>query len=242
MNYAIKDACDVYLLNRTTQKPVLFSDYANSTNLGFSSDSTFARAKGVNKIGFDGGKEGNFTINFEVFDLAWLSILLGAVESKEKIKELKREVLTVNDELKVELAEIPEDGSLAIFTVERDKRTHIEEQEITTDYSVTDKSITFTTLTKDTDVVVYYLLETEKAVRKFVINATDFSENFTLIGKTQIKNEFGEFEFMNLELPNIKPSSEMEITMDADGVTNIAAQFDIFPNENNQMAVISIIN
>ena len=112
MNYAIKDACDVYLLNRTTQKPVLFSDYANSTNLGFSSDSTFARAKGVNKIGFDGGKEGNFTINFEVFDLAWLSILLGAVESKEKIKELKREVLTVNDELKVELAEIPEDGSL----------------------------------------------------------------------------------------------------------------------------------
>lgn len=241
MNYAIKDACDVYLLNRATQKPVLFSDYANSNSLSLSSETTFARAKGVNKIGFDGGKEGNFTMNFEVFDLVWLSILLGAVETKEKINELKREVLTLDDDKNVELSNIPATGSLVIYTVEKDNRTHIAEQVVTEDYAIVDKVITFTTLAKDTKVVVYYLLETAKEVRKFTVKATDFSENYALIGKTQIKNEFGEFEFMNIELPNIKPNADMEITMDADGVTNIAAQFDIFPDENNDMAVISII-
>ena len=53
MQYAIKDACDVFLLNRSNRKPVLYSDYANSTNLAFTSERTFARAKGVNKIAFD---------------------------------------------------------------------------------------------------------------------------------------------------------------------------------------------
>ena len=107
MQYAIKDACDVFLLDRVTRKPRLFSDYANSTNLAFTSDRTFARAKGVNKIAFDSNREGTFNIEFEVFDLAWISILLGASDEKETIGINEREVLKVRALQTIELKEEP---------------------------------------------------------------------------------------------------------------------------------------
>lgn len=241
MQYAIKDACDVFLLERSTRKPRLFSDYANSTNLAFTSDRTFARAKGVNKIAFDSNRQGTFNIEFEVFDLAWISVLLGATDAKETVGLIQREVLTLGATKNVTLANEPKVGSLAIFTLDRDNRTHVKEQEVTTDYSITAKEITFTTLTEGTKVVAYYMLDTETPVRTFRISADKFAENFIIIGKTEVKNEFGELEYMNLEITNCTPQSNMEITFSTDGVTTVSAQFDLLADENNEMAIISII-
>ena len=241
MQYAIKDACDVFLLERSTRKPRLYSDYANSTNLAFTSDRTFARAKGVNKIAFDSNREGTFGIDFEVFDLAWISVLLGATDSKETIGLIEREVLTVGAAKKISLANEPKTGSLAIFTLERDNRTHLKEQVVTTDYTIAAKDVTFTTLTEGTKVVVYYMLDTKTPVRTLRIKSDKFADNFVIIGKTEIKNEFGELEYMNLEITNCVPKSDMEITMSTDGVTNVSAQFDLLSDENNEMAIISII-
>ncbi len=241
MQYAIKDACDVYLLRRSDRKPVLFSDYANSTNLSFTSDRTFARAKGVNKIAFDSNREGSFGMDFEVFDLAWISILLGATDEEETRGLIKREVLTIDAEKTATLANEPKTGSLAIFTVDRDNRTHIKEQELTTDYTITTKEVTFTTLTEGTKIVAYYMLDTETPVRTFRVASDRFAENYIVLGKTEIKNEFGELEFMDLEITNCVPKSDMEITMSTDGVTNLSAEFDLLADENNEMAIISII-
>lgn len=241
MQYAIKDACDVFLLERSTRKPRLYSDYANSTNLAFTSERTFARAKGVNKIAFDSNREGSFNIEFEVFDLAWISILLGATDTKETVGIIEREVLTVGALKKATLANEPKNGSLAIFTVDRDNRTHLVEQELTTDYTITAKDITFTTLEEGTKVVAYYMLDTKTPVRTFRVKADKFAENYIIIGKTEVKNEFGDLEFMNLEITNCSPKSDMEITMSTDGVTNVSAQFDLLADENNEMAIISII-
>lgn len=250
MQYAIKDACDVFLLNRSNRKPVLYSDYANSTNLAFTSERTFARAKGVNKIAFDHNREGSFSMEFEVFDLAWLSVLLGATDAKETRSFIEREVLTVEAMNKVSLANEPKTGSLAIFTLDRDKRTHLVEQtlgETATEpetYSITGKDITFnaTSCPEGTLVVAYYMLDNETPTRTFRIASDKFAENYVIIGKTEIKNEFGELEFMDLEITNCIPKSDIEITMSTDGVTNLSAEFDLLADENNEMAIISIID
>lgn len=242
MQYAIKDACDVFLLDRSTRKPMLFSDYANSTNLAFTSDRIFARAKGVNKIAFDSNKEGSFGIEFEVFDLAWISILLGATDKKETRGFIQREVLTLGATKNATLKEEPKVGSLAIFTLDKDNRSHLEEQAVTDDYSITGKEITFITLTEGTKVVAYYMLDSETPVRTFRIKSDKFAENYIIIGKTEVKNEFGELEYMDLEITNCVPKSDMEITMSTDGVTNISAEFDLLADENNEMAIISIID
>lgn len=250
MQYAIKDACDVFLLNRSNRKPVLYSDYANSTNLSFKSERTFARAKGVNKIAFDHNREGSFAMEFEVFDLAWISILLGAIDAKETRDFIKREVLTVDETNKVSLANEPKTGSLAIFTLDRDKRTHLVEQtlsETTTEpdtYSITAKDVTFnaTSCPQGTLVVAYYMLDSTSPVRTFRIKSDKFAENYIIIGKTEVKNEFGELEFMDLEITNCIPKSNMEITMSTDGVTKLSAEFDLLTDENNEMAIISIID
>lgn len=241
MQYAIKDACDVFLLDKSTRKPRLFSDYANSTNLAFTSERTFARAKGVNKIAFDSNREGTFNIEFEVFDLAWISILLGASDEKETRGILHREVLSVGALKKITLQDTPKTGSLAIFTVDRDNRTHLKEQVVTTDYTIETKDVTFTTLEEGVKVVVYYMLDTTTPVRTFRIAAYKFASNFVIIGKTEVKNEFGELEFMNLEITNCTPQSNMEINFSTDGVTTVSAQFDLLADENNEMAIISII-
>ena len=241
MQYAIKDACEVFLLNRSTRKPMLYSDYANSTNLAFKSNRTFARAKGVNKIAFNSNREGSFKMEFEVFDLAWISILLGTTDEKETRGLIQRELLTIDTEKKVSLKNEPKVGSLAIFTVDKDNRTHIEEQEATADYTATAKDITFTTLTEGTKIVAYYMVDTKTPVRTFRVKSNKFARNYAIIGKTEIQNEFGELEFMNLEITNCMPKSDMEITMGTDGVTKVSAEFDLLADENNDMAIISII-
>lgn len=257
MQYAIKDACDVYLLDRSTKKPVLFSDYANSTNLTFTSERTFARARGVNKIAFDHSREGTFTVDFEVFDLAWISILLGATDEKETRDFIKREVLTVGEDNTVMLSNEPKDGSLAIFILDRDKRTHLKEQvldEVSLEGTpeengyiideVDPKKLTFnsTSCPEGTNIVAYYMLDYENPVRTFRIKSDKFSSNFIILGKTEVKNEFGELEFMDLKIPNCSPKSDMEITLTTDNVTTVSAEFDLMADENNEMAIISIID
>ena len=54
MAFALKDACDVLITSRTTNNPFLYADYLNSCSLSISSEPVFARAKGMNKITFDG--------------------------------------------------------------------------------------------------------------------------------------------------------------------------------------------
>jgi len=241
MNYAIKDACDVFLLERSTRKPRLYSDYANSTNLAFTSERTFARAKGVNKIAFDSNREGTFNIEFEVFDLAWISILLGATDEKETRGLIKREVLTLGVTKNATLTEAPKVGSLAVFTVDRDNRTHIAEQTATTDYEITTTELTFTSLAEGDKIVVYYMVDSAAPVRTFRIKSDKFAGNYIIVGKTEIKNEFGELEFVELEITNCTPKSNMEISFSTDGVTNVSAEFDLLADENNEMAIMSII-
>ena len=69
MAFALKDACNVLITSRSTNKPFLYADYLNSCSLSVSSEPVYARAKGVNKITFDGAKTGTFTMETEIFEL-----------------------------------------------------------------------------------------------------------------------------------------------------------------------------
>lgn len=237
MQYAISDACDVFLLDRVSRKPMLFSDYANSANLSFTSDRQFARAKGVNKIAFDYNRQGSFSAEFEVFDLAWISVLLGATEVTGSKELIGREVVTMDALGEVTLTDTPLADSVSVFTLDRDGRTHVEELEATVAGSV----VTITSPVEGEKAVVYYMYDSAETAKSFTIKSDEFAGNFVLMGKTEIKNEFGELEYMNIELPNIMVQSNMEITLAADGITTITAAFDLLADENNEMATLSII-
>lgn len=249
MDYAIKDACNVRLMRKSDSKVVLYSDYANSTNLSFTSDRIFAKAKGVNKIAFDYNRQGTFKCEFEVFELAWLSVLLGSDFTSETKELVKREVLTVSATNTVTLASTPKTGSLAIFTLDRDLRTHLKEQTVGTPattentYSIATATVTFnsTSCPENTKVVAYYFVDSTTPAKTISVTSNNFPINYIIYGETEVQNTFGEMEYVQLKICNCKPKSSLEIAFATDSVTKLTAEFDLFPDENNEMAEFTII-
>lgn len=239
MNYAIKDATNVQLLKRNadgTKVPVLFTDYANSTTLEFGSDRVMATAKGVNKVAFDTNKNGTFSMELQVFELKWLSILLGAYEDSKTTSEVaKREVLTVKDN-KVTLSEVPKAGSIAIFTVDIDNRSHKKEVELG---GVTDKELSVT-LDDDTKVVVYYMVELIGS-KSFLITNDKYADAYSIYGDTMLRSEMGNDEFIQLRIPNCRPQGAFSISFSAKDVATLSAKFDILADENGDMAEFTYV-
>lgn len=236
MNYAVKDATNVTLKKKLADgstTPVLYSDYANSTSLEFSADRVFATAKGVNKVAFDTGKSGTFGIELEVFEFKWLSILLGALES-ESVREIsKREVLTVNSGA-ISLANTPKADSVAIFTVDVDKRSHLEEVEGFT-VTGTDVDLSLTSVVDGENVVVYYLSDTATAVKSYTVNDTNYAEAYAIVGDTMLRSEIGTDQFIQLKIPNCRPQGNFSISFSASDVATLSATFDILADENGDM-------
>lgn len=239
MNYAIKDATNVQLLKRNadgTRVPVLFTDYANSTTLEFGADRVMATAKGVNKVAFDSNKNGTFSMELQVFELKWLSILLGATEDNSSATEIaKREILTVRGN-KVTLSETPKAGSMAVFTLDKDNRSHKDEVK---PGALKDKNLTVT-LADNTKVVVYYMVE-KSGLTSFLISSDKYADSYAIYGDTMLKTEMGSDQFVQLRIPNCKPQGAFSITFSSKDVATLSAKFDILADENGDMAEFTYI-
>lgn len=237
MAFALKDACDVLITSRTTNKPFLYADYLNSCSLSVSSEAVFARAKGMNKITFDGAKTGTFTMETEIFEIKYLALILGGQVTTETGNFAKRFVGTVDSQGKIVLPEKPVTGSISTFVLGRDNKEHV--KEITTAPSV-DGSNTLTygtglnAPTQSEKIAIYYLTEVPSATKIKVTDAVN-SDAFKIEGITAIRNEFNEDELFQLRIFNAKPQTNAELTLSAENVSSFSATFDLMVDENNEM-------
>ena len=85
-NFAIKDAMDVKIKVLGESSPKIVIDYLNECSLSKSSESVFAKKKGVNAIGFNGATTGSLTLNSELTSIEALGLALGGVVTGEKIE------------------------------------------------------------------------------------------------------------------------------------------------------------
>ena len=236
MAYGLKDACNVIITSRgKDKKPFLYADYLNSCSLSLSADAVYARAKGINKITFEGAKSGTFTMETEIFEMKFLALLLGGESTVEGAEMSKRVVTTVNGDGKIVVPEIAIEGSVSVFALDRDKKTHLEEVEIdTVNYDGQTEITFFEAPVAEQDLAVYYLVSVPKAKK---IKVTDKSNagSFTIEGTTSIRDEFGEDHLFNIKLFNAKMQTNTELTMSADSVATLTATFDLMVDENNDM-------
>lgn len=233
MAFALKDACNVLITSRSTNKPFLYADYLNSCSLSVSSEPVFARAKGVNKITFNGAKTGTFTMETEIFEIKYLALILGGAVSKEAGNFAKRHVGTLTEEGKITLPEVPVAGSISAFVLGRDGKEHVEEVVVVP--TVEGKDLTFAGLDESKGkIAVYYLTEVPEAT-KIKVNDDVNSESFKIEGITAIRNEFNEDELFQLRIFNAKPQTNAELTMSSENVSNFSATFDLMVDENNEM-------
>lgn len=260
MNYAIKDAMDVFLQKRVVNadgvevfENVLFTDYANETSIEFTAERLYAKAKGNDKIAFDYGKKSTLKMSMEVFDLSWLAILLGAETEVGAVDFTRREVLTIVDG-KVTIKDKPMDGSVAIYKVGRDLKSHESGKMDASKFTVAGNEITITGLNgsvptvKSTPVlkngdkiVVYYLTKSALTAKTMTISANKFPTNYAITGVTSLRNEFGEDIPVQFFIPSCKPQSNFTFTMSAESCATVDATFDVFPDASNSMMELRYI-
>ena len=239
MQYAIKDAANVTFYDRSQNNnvPVLYSDYLNTFSLSLSEETIFAKAKGSNKISFSSPKTGELKTGAEVIEEKYLAILLGSnLEKEQAVDVAERKVVVLGDDLEVDVkGAMP--GTISMFTVERDKRTHIDEVSFTEMDGVA--TIDDGAMPGD-GIVVYYLKQVPNA-KKITVFSKSKAQNFRIHGTTVITNEFGEEEMMQIEVFNAKPQGNLEISLDAENVASFETTFDILSDENNRMVELTLL-
>ena len=250
--YGIKDCANLTLFELATNKPYLFTDYANVSTNEWTSERTFATSKGTNAIAWDGNKQSTLVMETEVFDLKWLALLAGTEISKETAQIAKREVVTIGEGQKATIKGSALAGSIQVIQVsDKDLIEHIGEalEEVTGDatltvgqYKVDGGTLTFeSTVPVGTTFAVYYLVE-QSDVKVMTISADKFPKSFRVVADAMIREkETGADEFVQIEYFNAKPQGNFTVTMSATEPTTLSATFDLFPNKDKKMAEYKII-
>jgi hypothetical protein len=246
--FGIKDSANLTVISNATNKVVIYADYCNKTDISFTADTVYAMKKGVKAIGWDNNREGTFTTEFQVFDLKWLGLLMGSEFTTGVTTLNKREVKPVTS-ASATLSATPKAGSLTIFKLDTDGITQLTEQTVGTPattpntYSISGATVTLNSTTWATDgkIVAYYLVDSEATATSFKVTATDFPTGYTIIGDTKIKSDSNVEKMVQFRMNNVKPKSNMTLSMNSDDVTTLSIEWDIFADTNNDMFIFKTL-
>lgn len=246
MLYGIKDASNLTVISNATSKPILYADYCNTTDISFTSETVYAMVKGVKKIGWDKNREGSFKTSMQVFDLKWISLLMGSDFVTGVTTLNKKEVLSVTGGAAT-LSATPKAGSLIIYKLDTaDNLTHLTEQTVGTPASTADKysiagnvNLTFNTTTTFPDntgkIVAYYLVDSASTAQTFSVKVDKYPSGYSIIGDTTIKSELNVEQIVQFKLGNVKPKSNMTLSFNSDSPSTLDIEWDIFPDANGNM-------
>lgn len=244
MAYALKDSCNLTIMDRNTGKPFLYADYANSASLSISGESVFAKAKGLNKIGFEGAKTGTFKMETELFEFKFLALLLGGKVTKGISNIAKRETFTVGADKTVVLPGKAVANSISTFKVERDMKTHISEvtDRPTITVEGTNTKLVWTNGVAEGDKIAVYYMVAMSGVTKIKVSDMVNNDSFRIFGITSMKDEFGEESLFQFDLLNAKTKVNAELTLSSENVSSFSAEFELMIDENNEMIELTLLN
>ena len=242
MLYGLKDCANLQVFSSGDKKLKLYCNYAKTSSIDFTSDAVFAYNKTTKAVRWDKSREGTFKTTLEIFDMAVIALLFGTEITSKPVPFAKREVLKVTNGTATIMG-TPKVGSLSVFKVDpEDKITNISEQVVgdaTTEnnYSIVDKTLTFnttTTFTNDGYVACYYMVDTP--AQTFTVDNVSFPDGYYIFGDTNLRGTNQVDEFVQFKLTNVKPQSNVSLTMDVDNVATLEIVWDIMSDgEGNMM-------
>lgn len=250
MLYGLKDCANLTVKSKETNKIKLYSDYAKTSTLEFTSESVFAYKKNTKAVRWDKNREGTFKTTMEIFNMEIIAMLFGSELEEKSIPFMKREVCQVKGaKATLTTSETIKTGSLAVYKLDpSDMKTHLKEQTVGTPtsaentYSIADKVLTLnaTTFPDDTGYVVcYYMVDAQ--AQTFTVDDVSFPGGYEIYGDTALRNTDQVDEFVQFELLNVKPQSNVTLTMDTDNVCSLEITWDILSDKNGNMMTWSKI-
>lgn len=241
MLYGIKDAANLQIVSQATGKPILYCNYAKTSSIDFTADSVYAYNKSTKAIRWDKQREGTFKTEMEVFEKKWLALLFGTTMSNSSKSIAKREVLNVQaGGAGASLSVAPKAGTLVIFTT-TDGIEHGTEQtagnpaSTQNTYSLSTLALTFnaTTFASAGQVVAYYLID--KVVNNFTVDNVSFPGGYKIYADSAIRGTDQNDTFIQYQLVNVKPKSNVSFTMDSDNVAKLSVEWDILSDSSGNM-------
>ena len=230
--------------SKKDNKIKLYVDYAKTSTIEFSSDSVYANRKNVKAVRWDNNREGTFTTTMEIFNMDVIAMLFGADIISGKVPFMKREVCQVKGgKATLTTADTIKTGTLAVYKLDvSDMKSNLEEQKVGTPatsentYSIDGKTITLNTTTfadNDGYVACYYMVETD--AKSFTVDDVSFPGGYEIYGDTNLRNTEQNDEFVQFHLTNVKPQSNVTLTMDVDNVCSLEITWDILSDKNGDM-------
>ena len=244
MLYGLKDCANLTVKSKETNKIKMYADYAKTSTIEFTSESVYAYNKNTKAVRWDKNREGTFKTTMEIFTMDIIAMLFGSELEEKQIPFMKREVcqvkggkatLTTQDTIKT--------GTLAVYKLDSsDMKTNLKEQIVGTPssaentYSIAEKVITLNTTTFPDDtgyVACYYMVDTN--AQTFTVYNVSFPGGYEIYGDTALRNTDQVDEFVQFELMNVKPQSNVTLTMDVDNVCSLEITWDILSDKNGDM-------
>lgn len=234
MLYGLKDAADFEVVRKSDGKRVLWANYCQTSSISFSADSTFAHNKTVNAVRWDGNREGTFNTTTEIFNLEWLALLFGSdIISSDTMEFLEREELTVADG-KVSLAKTPlASPKPAVYVANEKDPTDLSNPVEDANVTVTGKDITLTGVDDGAQVVVIYT--TSAKGKKFTVDNKHFPGSYIISGVSALRDTDNVDHPCQFKILNVKPQSNVELTMDVNNVCQLAITWDVLADAKGDM-------
>lgn len=250
MLYGLKDCANLTVKDKKKNAITLYSDYAKTSTIEFTSENVYAYKKNTKAVRWDKNREGNFKTTMEIFNMDIIAMLFGSELETKQVPFMKREVLpVVGGKATLKTESTIKVGSLAVYKVDpTDKKTNIKEQKVGTPttgentYSIADKVITLnaTTFPDDTGFIACYYMVDANA-QTFTVDDVSFPGGYEIYGDTALRNTDQIDEFVQFKLVNVKPQSNVTLTMDADNVCSLEVTWDILSDSEGKMMTWSKI-
>ena len=244
MLYGLKDCANLTVKSKETNKIKLYADYAKTSTIEFTSESVYAYNKTTKAVRWDKNREGTFKTTMEIFNMDIIAMLFGSELEEKLIPFMKREVcqvkggkatLTTQDTIKT--------GTLAVYKLaSSDMKTNLKEPTVGTPTSaentcsISEKVITLNTTTFPDDtgyIACYYMVDTK--AQTFTVDNVSFPGGYEIYGDTALRNTDQVDEFVQFELMNVKPQSNVTLTMDVDNVCSLEVTWDILADKSGDM-------
>jgi hypothetical protein len=242
MLFGIKDAANMQIVSQLTSKPVIYCNYAKTSTIDFTSDSVYAYNKTTKAIRWDKNREGTFKTEMEIFETKMIALLFGTSIASTSMSIAKREVIAVQSGgAGASLLVAPIPGSLTIFKLDSDMVSQSKEQiagvpaTAPDTYSIAELALTLsaTTFASAGYIVAYYLVNS--ASSNFTVNNANFPGGYKIYADSAIRGTDQIDKFVQYQLLNVKPKSNVTLTMDADNVTKLSIEWDVLADSSGNM-------
>lgn len=240
--YGIKDSANVTLFSKaqaTKDKPVLFADYCNQTSLNMSADTVYAMKKTAKAISWDTNREGTLTMEMQVYELRWISLLFGSAAGDTATDWAVREVISLTSGAGA-LSDTPKANSLLVYPYDAADPYALGtaltvatgETPSAGEYKIDGKNITVGgTASK---VVVFYLNNSVANGKQITVESEKWPESYRVVMDTMIRDTDGQDRYVQFEFYNLKPKSQLELTLSAEDVCTLSVEWDVLVNDENK--------